>query len=91
MTSQLFIVEKMGTFPNEMIHIMPGCAMHFHGHRNKMVPFIKPSVLANLVMVLSFAVAFVGQLMIFKAIIFYVGLVTTISAMVLSSHVKFSL
>ncbi len=27
MTSWSSIMEKMGTFPDEMIHIMPGCAM----------------------------------------------------------------
>ncbi len=48
MTFQLSIVEKMGTFPNEMIHIMLECAMHLHGHRNKVMPFMKPSILMNL-------------------------------------------
>jgi hypothetical protein len=44
----LSIVEKTGTFPDEMIHITPGCAMHFHGHWNKVVPFMKPSILVDL-------------------------------------------
>jgi len=34
--------------PNETIHIMPRCVMHFHGHRNKVVPLIKPSIVADL-------------------------------------------
>jgi len=33
-------MEKMSTFPDEMIHIMFRCVMHFHGHQNKMMPFI---------------------------------------------------
>jgi hypothetical protein len=36
-TSRSSIVEKMSTFPDEMIHIMHGCTVHFHGHRNKVV------------------------------------------------------
>jgi len=27
-----FIMEKMGTFPNETIHIMPGYIVHLHDH-----------------------------------------------------------
>jgi hypothetical protein len=48
MTSRSSIMEKMSTFPNEMIHIAFGCAMHLHGHRNKVVPLMKPSILADL-------------------------------------------
>jgi len=44
----MFIVEKMGTLCNETIHIMPKCAMHLHGHQNEMVPFMKPSIFADL-------------------------------------------
>ncbi len=47
MTSWLFIVEKMGTLLDEMIHITHGCAMHLHDHRNKTVSFMKLSILAN--------------------------------------------
>jgi hypothetical protein len=49
MTSQLFIIEKMSTHLNERIHIMPGCVVHFHGHRNKMVPVMvmKLSILVD--------------------------------------------
>jgi len=47
MTSQSFIVKKANTFPNETIHIMHGCIVHLCGHRNKMVPFIKPSIFAD--------------------------------------------
>jgi hypothetical protein len=42
------IVEKMGTFRNETIHIMPKCAMHLHGHHNEMVPFMKPLIFTDL-------------------------------------------
>jgi len=44
MTFWLSIVEKTGTFPNETIHITLGCTMHLHGHWNKMVALIKPSI-----------------------------------------------
>jgi hypothetical protein len=55
MTFQSFIVEMMGTFPNETIHIMPRCVMHLHDHQNKVVPFMKPILnLRILAMVLSF-------------------------------------
>ncbi len=40
-------MEKMGTF-DEMIHITLRCVVHIHGHWNKMVPFMKPFILANL-------------------------------------------
>jgi hypothetical protein len=33
---------RTNTLPNEMIHITLGCAMHFHGHQNKVVPLLKP-------------------------------------------------
>jgi hypothetical protein len=47
MTSWLSIMEKTNTLPNEMIHITLKCAMHPHGYRNKVVPIMKPSILAN--------------------------------------------
>ncbi len=50
--------------------------MHLHGHGNKMVPFIKPSILMHLIMALSFVVAFVGQLMTLTAIVSHVKSVT---------------
>jgi hypothetical protein len=40
-------MEKMGTLLNETIHIMPKCAMHLHGHHNKMMPLMKPFILAD--------------------------------------------
>jgi hypothetical protein len=40
-------MEEMGTFPNEMIHITLGCIVHLHGHQNKMVLVMKPSILTN--------------------------------------------
>jgi hypothetical protein len=48
MIFQLFIMEKMGTFPNETIHIMPRCVVHLHGHQNKMVPLMKPYIFVDL-------------------------------------------
>jgi hypothetical protein len=47
MTSQSSIVEKMSTLANEMIHITPQCTMHLHGHWNKVMPHMKPSILAD--------------------------------------------
>ncbi len=47
MTSQLSIVETTNTFSNETIHIMPNCVVHFHGHWNKVVPLMKPYILAE--------------------------------------------
>jgi hypothetical protein len=47
MTSQLSIVEKTSIFFNEMIHIMFGCVVHLHCYRNKVMPLMKPSTLAN--------------------------------------------
>jgi hypothetical protein len=38
----------MNTLFDETIHIMPGYAMHLHGHWNKMMPLMKPSILADL-------------------------------------------
>ncbi len=40
-------MEKMGTFLDETIHIMPKCTLHLHSHWNKMVPFIKPFIFAD--------------------------------------------
>jgi hypothetical protein len=48
MTFRLSIVEKMNTFLDESIHIMPKCIVHLHGHQNKLVPLMKPSILVNI-------------------------------------------
>jgi hypothetical protein len=48
MSSWSFIVEKTSTLLDETIHIMHGCVVHLHGHRNKMVPFLKPSIFLDL-------------------------------------------
>jgi cAMP phosphodiesterase len=72
-------MKKTSIILDEMIHIMLGCTMHLHGHGNKMVPFIKPSILMHLIMALSFVVAFVGQLMTLTAIVSHVKSVTTTS------------
>ncbi len=47
MTSRSSTVEKMGTLLDKIIHNVPECAAHLHGHQNKVVPFIKPSILAD--------------------------------------------
>jgi hypothetical protein len=47
MTSQSSIVKKTSTLPNQMIHIMFKCVVHLHGHRNKVMPFMKPSIFVN--------------------------------------------
>jgi hypothetical protein len=41
-------MEKMNTLPDETIHITPRCAMHLHGHWNKVVPLMKPFILVDL-------------------------------------------
>ncbi len=78
MTFRSSIVEKIDTLPNETIHMTFGCVVHLHGHKNKVVPLMKPSILA---ITLSFAIAHYGQLMTFKAIVSYIKLVTTTSTM----------
>jgi hypothetical protein len=42
------LLWKKQTFFDEMIHIMHGCIMHLHGHRNKVVPLVKPFILSNI-------------------------------------------
>jgi hypothetical protein len=70
-------MENMGTFLNETIHITPRCAIHLDGHQNKMVPFMKPSILAILAIALCSTTGLVGQLMILETIISYIRLITT--------------
>ncbi len=41
-------MEKMGTFLDETIHIMPKSTVHLHGHWNKLVPLMKPFILMDL-------------------------------------------
>jgi len=77
MTFRLSNVEQTSTFPNEMIHIMPRCIVHLHGHQNNMVPLIKLLYLWILAMVLSFTTTPTGQLMTFIIIVSHGGLVTT--------------
>jgi hypothetical protein len=48
MTSRLFAMGKTNTVPNEMIHITPRYTMDLHSHWNKMVPFLKSFIFANL-------------------------------------------
>jgi hypothetical protein len=48
MTSQLSIMEKTSILLDEMIHIMPECIVHLHGHWNKVVPFMKLFIFINL-------------------------------------------
>jgi hypothetical protein len=73
-------MEKMSTFPNEMIHIMLRGTVHLHGHWDKMVPFMKPSILVDFSKALSSIATHVSQLMTFKATIFHIGSITTTSA-----------
>jgi hypothetical protein len=42
------IVEKTSTLLDERINIILRCAMHLHDHRNKVMPLLKPSILADL-------------------------------------------
>jgi hypothetical protein len=70
-------MKKTNTLLDETIHITPECNVHLHGHQNKMVPLMKPSIF---VMTLSYAIAHVGQLMTFKATVFRVRAVTITSA-----------
>jgi hypothetical protein len=48
MTFRSSIVEKIDTLPNETIHMTFGCVVHLHGHKNKVVPLMKPSILVDL-------------------------------------------
>ncbi len=48
MTSWSSIMEKKNTLLNETIHITFGCVVHLHGHWDKVVPHMKPSILADL-------------------------------------------
>jgi hypothetical protein len=41
-------MEKTSTFLDKMIHIMFGCVMHLHGHWNKVVPLMKPSIFGDI-------------------------------------------
>jgi hypothetical protein len=54
LTSQSSIVEKMNTLLDEMTNIASGCVVHLHGYRNKMVPFMKPFILADFNNVIKF-------------------------------------
>jgi hypothetical protein len=81
MTFQLPIVKKTSTLSNETIHITFECAMHLHGHRNKVVLLMKLLYLRILTMSLNSTNTLVGQLMTFETNISRVGLVTTTLAM----------
>lgn len=48
MTSQSSIMKKTSTLHNETIHITPKYDLHLHDHYNKMMPFMKPSMLVDL-------------------------------------------
>jgi 5-methylcytosine-specific restriction endonuclease McrA len=43
----MFIMGKMGTLHDETIHIVPKCAMHLHGHQNKVVPLMEPFIFVD--------------------------------------------
>jgi hypothetical protein len=73
-----FIVEKTSTFHDEMIHIILGCAMHLHGHQNKLVSLMKPSTyLWILTMALNSPIAPTSQIMTFETIVYHIRSVTT--------------
>jgi hypothetical protein len=42
-------MKKTNTLFNETIYIMFKCVIHLHGHRNKVMPVMKPSILATIV------------------------------------------
>jgi hypothetical protein len=48
MTSRSPIMGKTSTLLDETIHIMPGCTVHLHDHRNKVTPLMKLSILVDL-------------------------------------------
>jgi hypothetical protein len=64
-------MEKTSTFFDETIHIMLAYVVHLHGHRNKVVPLMKLSILVDFNNDIKFQnCAPIGQLMIFAAIVF---------------------
>jgi len=40
-------MEKTSTFFDGTIHILLRCVVHLRGHRNKMVPFMKPFIFVD--------------------------------------------
>jgi len=70
----------MGTL-DETIHITLRCVVHIHGHWNRMVPFMKPFILANLNNDAKFATAPIGRLMTLEITVFHVRSITITSAM----------
>ncbi len=54
--------------------------MHFHGHWNKMVPLMEPSILVDLTMALRSTITLFGRLMTLEATISHVRSITTTSA-----------
>jgi hypothetical protein len=81
MISRLSIMEKTSIFPDEKIHITFECVVHLHGHRNKVMPLMKPLYLQIIAMALSLKVAPINELMAFKDIVFYVKLIIITSTM----------
>ncbi len=81
MTSWSSIVEKIGTFFDEMIRIMLWCTIHLHGHRNKVVPFMKFSIFEDFNNGVKFHNYNVGRLMTLEVTISRVRSVTTTSTM----------
>jgi hypothetical protein len=75
------IVKKTSTIPNEMIHIMLGCALHLHDHWNKVMPLLKPSIFANLNNGAKFRSYTCWWLITLKATLYCIMLVTTTSTM----------
>jgi hypothetical protein len=79
MTSWSSIMEKTSTFPNETIHITPSALCISMAIGIKWCPSWNPLYLQILTMVLSFAVAPIGQLMTLITSIFRVGSITITS------------
>jgi hypothetical protein len=65
--------KKTSTFLDETIHITFGWAMYLHGHRNNVVPLMKPFIFADLYNGAKFYNSLASRLMTFKAIVSALG------------------
>jgi hypothetical protein len=81
MISRLSIVGKTSTFSNETIYITPKCIVHFHGHWNKMVLLLKPSIFVDINNGAKFCSCIASQLMTFETTVSRVRSITTTSIM----------
>jgi hypothetical protein len=76
-TFRSFFVEKMSTLLDETIHITLACVVHLHGHWNKMVPLMKPFILADINNNVKFHNCTCWLIMTFVATIFHVKSIAT--------------